>query len=104
MQKPHLDSLKDTARPSPRQFGRVLLMSLWHVVRLPLLATLLALEPLVQSVFSGIAVLGILMSLFFEFIVRLPHFPFALMLVISVGSATMLMPYYLLIRLLSSPE
>ena len=74
---------------------------LWHTVRLPILATLLVLEPPLRFVLSAITVLGIAMALFFEYLVRLPHFPFTLMIVISMASAALLVPYHLLIRLFS---
>ena len=85
--------------------ARALLAALtfiWNVVRLALLATLLAFEPLVRVVFSSIAVLGILMALFFEYLIRLPHFPFWLMLGLSIGSAALLVPYYALIGALDA--
>ena len=53
-------------------------------------------------VLSALAALGIFMTLFFEFLIRLPHFPFALMLAISAGFALLLVPYYHLIRLFST--
>jgi hypothetical protein len=81
--------------------GRHGLALLWHAVRLPILATLLVLEPPVRFVLSAIAVLGITMSLFFEYLVRLPHFPFALMIGVSMASAALLVPYHLLIRFFS---
>lgn len=96
----HSTSLTD--RNNAARIGLIGLVAMWHAVRLPILATLLVLEPLARVVLSSVAVLGILMALFFEFVVRLPHFPFGLMLTISVGSATLLVPYYLLIRLFSS--
>lgn len=81
--------------------GRHSLALLWHAIRLPVLATLLVLEPPVRFVLSAMTVLGIAMALFFEYLVRLPHFPFGLMIGISVASAALLVPYHLLIRLFS---
>ena len=81
--------------------GRHGLTLLWHTVRLPILATLLVLEPPVRFVLTAITVLGITMALFFEYLVRLPHFPFGLMIGISMASAALLVPYHLLIRLFS---
>ena len=82
--------------------GRAALRLAWHAIRLPILALLLVLEPFVRVVLSALAALGIFMTLFFEFLIRLPHFPFALMLAISAGFAMLLVPYYLLIRLFSA--
>jgi hypothetical protein len=74
---------------------------LWHVTRLPVLATLLILEPPIRVLLSTLTLLGIAMSLCFEYILRLPHFPFWPMLGLSIGCAALLVPYYGLIRLFS---
>lgn len=73
----------------------------WHAIRLPLLTLLVILEPFVRTILMAIAMLGVLITLFYEFVVRLAHFPFWLMLALSIGSALLLLPYYALIRLLS---
>ena len=82
--------------------GRGLIHFSWTAVRVPLLALLVTMEPLVCWILGAVAVLGVLVSLLFEFVVRLPHYPFWLMMGISVGVAALQIPYYLLIRLLSS--
>lgn len=82
--------------------GRGIVHFSWSAVRLPLLALLVTMEPIVCWVLSAIAVLGVLVSLLFEFVVRLPNYPFWLMLGLSVGIAALQIPYYLLIRLFSS--
>jgi hypothetical protein len=64
----------------------------WNAFRLPTLAVVLLLEPLVCGLLSALAVFGVLCALFFEFVVRSPHYPFWLMI-----------PYYLVVRLLSGP-
>ena len=74
----------------------------WHAVRLPTLTLLLVLEPLVRVTLTTLAMLGLFTALFFEYVIRLPHFPFGLMLSISAGFGLLLLPYYLLIRGLSS--
>ena len=74
----------------------------WHAVRLPVLAVLTVMEPFVSGTLSAIAVLGIFFSFFFEYLIRLPHFPFWLMLGMSAGFALLLLPYHLLIRLFST--
>jgi hypothetical protein len=104
MQTEHKHSVSLIDRDTLAQVGRVALVALWHAIRLPLLATLMVLEPLVRVALSSIAVLGIVMAVFFEFVVRLPHFPFGVMLTISISSATLLVAYYLLIRLFSGPR
>ena len=92
----------ETQPSAMRRIGAQSLRVLWHVTRMPILATLLVLEPPVRVVLSVISVLGIAMTLFFEYVLHVPRFPFWLMLGISIGCATLLIPYYLLIRLFSS--
>jgi len=74
----------------------------WHSIRLPVLAVLIVLEPFVRVILSALAVLGVFFALFFQFLIRLPHFPLWTMLGISCGCALSLMMYYALIRLFSS--
>lgn len=79
-----------------------LLRLAWTTARLPVLACLVVFEPIVRTVLSLTAILGILISLFFEFLIALPGFPFWDMLGISVSAAVLLMVYYGLIRLFSA--
>lgn len=74
---------------------------LWHAVRIPILALLLILEPVVALVLWGAALLGVLTSLLFEFSGATPDFPFTLMISISIGCAVLAMAYHALVRLLS---
>lgn len=73
----------------------------WTAIRMPVLSVLVVMEPVVCGVLSAIAVLGVLVALFFQFVVGLPDFPFGMMLGVSAGLAFLLVPYYLLIRLFS---
>ena len=73
---------------------------LWHTVRLPVYVFLVILEPVVSFVLGALALLGVLTALFFKFY-GVPHFPFALMLGVSVGLGLMLTGYYALLRLFS---
>jgi hypothetical protein len=91
-----------TRRSLPAAVGLGALKLLWHVVRLPTVTFLVILEPFVRTILMGIATLGVLMCLFYEFLVKLPHFPFWQMLGLSIGSALLLLPYYALIRVLST--
>ena len=95
-------SLEDTVSNGRLIGEHGILRLLWHVIRLPALALLVVMEPLVCGVLSAIAMLGVIFALFYEFLVKLPHFPFWMMLGISAGFALLLIPYYLLIRLFSS--
>jgi len=71
---------------------------LWHVLRLPVFMFLAILEPVVSFVLGALALLGVLTALFFKFY-GVPHFPFALMLGVSVGFGLMQAGYYALLRL-----
>lgn len=72
---------------------------LWQCVRLPLLLLLMILEPVVSFMLGSLALVGLLMS-FFWWSIGVPHFPFVLMLGMSLGVGAMLIPYYALLRLL----
>jgi hypothetical protein len=72
---------------------------LWHVLRLPVLMFLVILEPVVRFVLGALALLGVLAALFFK-AYGVPHFPFALMLGVSVGPGLMLAGYQALLDLL----
>lgn len=73
----------------------------WQAVRIPTLAFLLILEPVVTLVLWGAALLGVLTALLFEFSGAVPDFPFALIICISIGCAVLLMAYHVLLNLLS---
>lgn len=85
-----------------KQAGRGLVRFSWNVIRLPIVATLAVLEPVVRTILAGIALLGILTALFSEFVVRAPNFPFWPMIGVSVGSALLLMVYYAVMRVFSA--
>lgn len=73
----------------------------WHAVRIPLLALLLILEPVVTLVLWGAALLGVMTAFLFEFSGVVPDFPFALIISISIGCAVLVMAYHVLLNLLS---
>jgi hypothetical protein len=77
---------------------RSTLRLLWHAVRLPAYMFLVILEPVVRFILGALALLGVLTALFFK-LYGVPHFPFALMLGVSVGLGLMLTGYYALLRL-----
>lgn len=56
----------------------------WRLVRLPIVTLLVILEPVVSFVFGGLALLGVLVTLF-NALIRPPHFPIWTMLTLSVG-------------------
>jgi hypothetical protein len=80
------------------QFLRGTLRLVWHALRLPVYTFLAILEPVVSFVLGALALLGVLTALFFKFY-GVPHFPFALMLGMSVGFGLILVGYYALLRL-----
>jgi hypothetical protein len=55
-------------------------------------------RPVVRFVLGALALLGVLTALFFE-LYGVPHFPFALMLGVSVGLGLVLAGYHSLLRL-----
>jgi small-conductance mechanosensitive channel len=81
--------------------GRSAVLLGWQAVRLPLLSVLVILEPIVRIVLSGVAVMGLLTAFVFKFSGAAPHFPFWLVVAISIGCVLMLATYYWIVRLLS---
>ncbi len=81
--------------------SRDVLWFLWQLVRLPVFTVLVVLEPIVRLVLAGIALLAILISMFFEFSGAAPQFPFWGMLGLSLICGLMLLSYYGLIGFLS---
>ena len=73
----------------------------WSIVRLPILAFLVVLEPVICFVLSALSLLGILMTFFFRWTYADPRFPFWTMLLISIGFAVALYLYEGLIGLFS---
>lgn len=71
----------------------------WTIVRLPVLAFLVVLEPIVCGLLWLLATLGVLTAIFYEFVVRDPRFPFWICMGLSIGLALLAGLYYALIRL-----
>lgn len=71
---------------------------LWYVIRLPVLMFLTIREPVVCFVLGGLALVGVLAALFFKSY-GVPHFPFALILGVSVGLGLIQVGYCALLRL-----
>lgn len=72
---------------------------LWNVVRLPIAAVLLALEPIMGFICGAGLVLGILASILFEFSSVGPRFPFAKAMIISLSFGVILFLYYGLVSI-----
>jgi hypothetical protein len=73
---------------------------LWHAVRLPVLMTLVILEPVVSFVLGSAALLGLLMTFLWKW-VGPPTFPFWTMFALSLGFGFALLAYQALIVALS---
>jgi hypothetical protein len=73
----------------------------WQVGRLPLLAVLTLLEPVIRAVCSLAMVLGVISAMVFEFSAVSPRFPFLEMLALSLGFGLALLAYYGLLFLVS---
>lgn len=65
---------------------------LWQGIRLPIFLLLSVLEPIVSFVLGSLALLGVLTAFFWKF-VGPPHFPFLLVLGISLGFELALILY-----------
>ena len=71
----------------------------WLLVRLPAFTLLAILAPAVRLFLGSFALLGVLMSLFWK-LVGPPHFPFILVLTVSIGCGLAVAGYEALLRLL----
>lgn len=74
---------------------------IWQAIRLPVLALLTILEPIVSTVLAAAALLGVLTALFWKLASSRPDFPFFGTLALSVGCFLLLALYHGVIRLLS---
>ena len=75
----------------------------WRVVRFPVLALMIILEPVVRLLLAGFALL-ITLTAFFLRLVMPPqaHAPFWTLLAIAVGCMAVLTAYYAILRFLSA--
>lgn len=87
-----------------RKTSIAVLRTLWTIVRLPVLAFLVVLEPIVCGALWLLATLGIVGALFYRFLVNDPRFPFWPAMGLSVGLALLVGLYYVLIRLLGGGQ
>ena len=93
----------DTRRETSRGWTLAwsLLWVLWQVVRLPVLAVLLVLEPFVSLILTAFGFLGIVIALILKFSGDLPHFPFWTVMAFSIGAVLLLMVYHAIIGIFS---
>lgn len=73
----------------------------WNIVRLPLIAFLLLLAPIVQTMCAGLMLLGLVVSIAIKISAAGPRFPFWHMIGISLAFGAFIVVYYAFIRLLS---
>lgn len=83
------------SHPALNALARVL-----TIVRLPIVAVLLSLEPVVNVVCGAAAVLGVLVAVAFEVSAAGPRFPFLQVTVISLAFGVLLVLYHSAIALL----
>lgn len=83
-----------------RSLGWSVLRVLWQLVRLPVLAVLLVLEPFISLVLTAFSLLGIVLGLILKFSGDVPHFPFWLIIGFSLAAFLLLMAYHALIGIL----
>lgn len=69
---------------SAGDLGWFVLWLLWQCIRVPALLLLVTLEPVVSFALSALALLGVLTAFFWK-LVGPPHFPFLLVIGISLG-------------------
>lgn len=74
---------------------------MWPLLRLPLVALLTLIEPLMRFVFGLSMLVGIVAAIAFEISSLGPRFPFLGMFALSLGSGMILFLYYGLLALLS---
>jgi hypothetical protein len=80
--------------------GWCLLYLLWQCIRAPLFLLLAILEPVVSFLLGSLALLGVLTAFFWK-LLGLPHFPFWLVIGISLGFELAHILYQKVLRFLS---
>ena len=75
--------------------------AIWNLVRLPILAILTLLEPVVRIVVSLLMILGIVVTIVFEVSAVSAQFPLSTMIIIILSLGAILVGYYALMALLS---
>jgi hypothetical protein len=83
-----------------RSYARILGLLLWHGIRLPVLMLLIIVEPVVSFLLGGLALLGVLTTIFF-WSLKVPQFPAFTMLMLSLGFGLASVLYQIAIRVLS---
>jgi hypothetical protein len=101
------DSSALQARPlhaPPQNLARGFVRCLWHAIRLPALAILLAFEPFVSLILVGVAFMGLFAGIVLRSSGDLPGFPFWGMVAFSTCALLVLIAYHTLIAALSREQ
>jgi len=94
-------SAENTWRPIALGLLAGLLWLAWQAIRVPVLALLMILEPIVSTLLVAAALLGTVTALFWKLAANRPDFPFFGVLALSVGCFLLATLYHGAIRLLS---
>ena len=97
-----LPTLRSHEHGLTERVALTVLTTVWAVVRFPVLAILVILEPVVRVLLAGVALLVTLNALFLAALRPLSVFPFWSMLGFAVGCVALLAVYYTALRLLSA--
>lgn len=84
-----------------RDFALGVVAIVWAIVRVPVYALLLVLEPVVGTALCLIGLLLVITAFFFRFATSVPQFPFWGMLGSGIACMMLLMLYHWLIRVFS---
>ena len=89
------------ANPQGGWAASMVLRAAWTLIRLPVLALLVILEPVVRVILAGFALLMTLTAFFWVAVLGLSAFPFWRMLALAIGAWLLLAFYYALVRVFS---
>lgn len=78
---------------------RIVLMA-WTTTRLAIYSVLAILEPVIIWIAGAMTLICLGLCVFFDLLVRAPHFPTTVVLLLGVGSALSLVAYYTLMEFL----
>ena len=87
--------------PAGRYAATMVLRAAWTLIRLPVLALVVILEPVARVILVGFALLMTLTAFFWVAVLGLSAFPFWRMLALAIGAWLLLAFYYALVRLFS---
>ena len=86
---------------SNRRIAQVVTRAAWTLIRMPILALLLILEPVARVLLAGFALLMALSAFFWLAVLGLAVFPFWRMLALAIGAWLLLALYHALTRWLA---